>query len=151
MSRLRYSLRYLMGLVGACAVAAAFVGKVGVGVATRTWAAAACTSAAACLLVAVMPSLRRRVRVMPVLLGAVAASSLAGWLVIAAYSLDVAEIRQEAAEVGQHLPDKLAPPAPAAVQLYWAATAAGAMTGVLLAGSASWLCTERERRRIHRP
>ena len=151
MFRLRYSLRYLMGVVGAFAVASAFVGKVGVSVAATTWVVAACTSAAACLLVAVLPSLRGRVRVVPVLLGAVAASSLAGWLVIAAYSLDVAEIRQEAAEVGQRLPLKLRPPAPAAVDLYWSATAAGAMTGVLLAGSASWLCTRRARSRIHRP
>jgi hypothetical protein len=150
--KLRYSLRYLMGLTGACAVAAAFVGKVGAGVAARTWLVAACTSAAACLLIVALPSLRRRVRIVPVVVGAAAAASLAGWLAIAAYSLDVAEIRQEAAEVRHNLPDKCgASPAPAAVQLYWSATVAGAMTGVLLPGAASWLCTGRARKSYSPP
>ncbi len=131
-----------MGVVTLVAAAAAFVAKVGVGMAAMTWGLAAIPASVACLLVAAMPGLRGRIRPMPAFLGALAVSSLAGWLVIVAYSLDVSEISHRP-------PNKLDPPAPAAAALYQSATAAGAVIGLLLVGLASWLCTRRLTDRIH--
>jgi hypothetical protein len=82
----------MLAITSAVAVIAGFVAQVGIEIAASVWGGGCFLALVAWLIPNVISDTRGRIRIVPVLLGAIVGISMAGMLSIAVASLDVQEI-----------------------------------------------------------